>query len=49
MIHLIIDCCSVDLMPIEQSEAYQRILADHGESVANQFTFEVTVPPWVDP
>lgn len=48
MIHLLIDVCSVDLLPIERSPAYQQILSTHGEKVANEFTFEVPVPPYGD-
>lgn len=46
MIHLLIDVCSIDLLPIEQSPHYQAIVKDHGEVVASVFMFEVIVPPW---
>lgn len=48
MIHLLIDICSIDLLPIEQSPHYQQILIDHGEKVAKAFTFEIPVPPYGD-
>jgi hypothetical protein len=48
MIHLLIDVCSIDLLPIERSPEYQQLVTTHGETAAKEFTFEVTVPPFGD-
>ena len=45
MIRLIIDCSVFSGLPISQCERFQYVLAKHGEEIANQFTFEMVIPP----
>lgn len=49
MIHMIVEFCKADLLPIEESPIYQTLLQELGPEIASEFVYEVLIPPLEEP